>query len=177
MTTSDALLDAALAVVGATGVQGLTFDGVDDEAGVERGTTHAAFPTMDALIDAMVGRIITFDGLAWMSSGGDLTPTTVAEFADRMAHLTIIHVQETSVSTKARFVLFFGSPQVMTQGQAALLDLVAVILDRIGVPEPQVRARHVIDFVGGTALHYLTLRRGESIDHGELAAAFRRLLR
>lgn len=177
MTTSDDLLDAALAVVGVAGVKGLTLEEVDDEAGVVRGTTAESFPTKDALLDAMLGRIITLDGQAWMASGGDLTPMSIAEFADRMAKLTIIQVQDSSVPTRARFAMFFGSPHVMTQGQAALLDLIAVILDSLGVPEPQVRARQVTDLVGGTALHYLTVRRGELIGHGELAAAFRRLLR
>ena len=114
MTTSDDLLDAALAVVGVTGVSGLTFDGVDDQANVEPGTTAETFATMEALIDAMLGRIITLDGVAWMSSGGELTPTSVAEFADRMANLTITQVHVSAASTMARFALFFGSPQAVS---------------------------------------------------------------
>lgn len=177
MTTRDEILDAALALVAVAGVPGLTFEAVDDEAKLDLGTTAAAFPTVDALIDAMLGRLITLDGQAWLSTGTSLNPSSVGEFADRMAGLVVTHVEVFGRATLARFALFLGRPQTMTSGQAALLDVISVILDTLGVPEPDVRARHVADLVGGAALHLLTVRRDEPINQAALAAAFRRLLR
>ncbi|WMT91211.1 TetR/AcrR family transcriptional regulator [Pelagibacterium sp. H642] len=53
----DALLDAAERVVMREGAGQLTIDGVAAEAGVSKGGVLYAFPTKDALIDAMFGRV------------------------------------------------------------------------------------------------------------------------
>ena len=45
MTPSDELLDAALAVVGEAGLSGLTWEQIDERAGIAAGTTASLFPT------------------------------------------------------------------------------------------------------------------------------------
>jgi hypothetical protein len=177
VTPSDELLDVALAVVGEAGLSGLTWEQIDERAGIAAGTTASLFPTIDVLVEAMLGRLITLDGEAWLSTGTALNPTSAREFADRMAALTVSHVEIIGRATRARLALFLGRPEAMSQGQAALLDVITVILDTIGVPDPATRSRHVADLVGGTALHALTVRRDEPIDQAALAAAFWRLLR
>jgi len=177
VTSSDDLMDAALAVVGETGVSGLSWEQIDERAGLAAGTTKSLYPTIDLLVEAMLVRLITLDGEAWLSTGTALNPTSTREFADRMAALTVSHVELIGGATRARLALFLGQPQAMAQGQAALLDVITVILDTIGVPDPATRSRHVADLVGGTALHALTVRRDEPIDQAALAAAFWRLLR
>ena len=176
-SASDDLLDAALAVIGEVGGSGLSWAQIDERAGLTAGTTASLYATLDLLVEAMLARLITLDSEAWLSTGTALQPTSIREFADRMAALTVSHVELIGRATRARFALFLGRPQAMTQGQAALLDVITVILDSLGVPDPATRTRHVVDLVGGTALHALTVRQGEPIDEAALAAAFWRLLR
>lgn len=120
MTPSDKLLDAALAVVGEAGLSGLTWEQIDERAGIAAGTTASLFPTIDVLVEAMLGRLITLDGEAWLSTGTALNPTSAREFADRMAALTVSHVEIIGRATRARLALFLGRPEAMSQGQAAL---------------------------------------------------------
>ncbi|QKW34653.1 TetR/AcrR family transcriptional regulator [Actinomadura sp. NAK00032] len=62
--TKEALLDAAEAVLSEQGTQALTLTAVADRAGVSKGGLLYHFPTKDALVRAMVARVIEeFDDL------------------------------------------------------------------------------------------------------------------
>ncbi|MBO2450577.1 TetR family transcriptional regulator [Actinomadura barringtoniae] len=60
----DALLDAAEAVLSEQGTQALTLNAVADRAGVSKGGLLYHFPTKEALVQALVARVIEeFDDL------------------------------------------------------------------------------------------------------------------
>ncbi|MFI0368605.1 TetR/AcrR family transcriptional regulator [Actinomadura sp. 1N219] len=73
----DALLDAAEAVLSEQGTQALTLTAVADRAGVSKGGLLYHFPTKEALVRAMVARVIDeFDDLiaTYLDSYGDGVP-------------------------------------------------------------------------------------------------------
>ncbi|WUH97014.1 TetR/AcrR family transcriptional regulator [Spirillospora sp. NBC_00431] len=75
--TKEALLDAAEAVLSEQGTQALTLSAVADRAGVSKGGLLYHFPTKEALVRAMVARVIDeFDGLiaSYVDSYGDGVP-------------------------------------------------------------------------------------------------------
>ncbi|NKZ07782.1 TetR/AcrR family transcriptional regulator [Actinomadura latina] len=72
-----ALLDAAEAVLSEQGTQALTLSAVADRAGVSKGGLLYHFPTKEALVRAMVARVIEeFDDLiaSYIDSYGDGAP-------------------------------------------------------------------------------------------------------
>ncbi|MFG1854481.1 TetR/AcrR family transcriptional regulator [Actinomadura geliboluensis] len=76
--TKDALLDAAEAVLSEQGTQALTLIAVADRAGVSKGGLLYHFPTKEALVRAMVARVIEeFDDLiaAYVDAYGDGVPS------------------------------------------------------------------------------------------------------
>ncbi|GAA1530261.1 TetR/AcrR family transcriptional regulator [Actinomadura kijaniata] len=69
----DALLDAAESLLSEQGTQALTLNAVADRAGVSKGGLLYHFPTKEALVKAMVSRVIDeFDAL--IASFDDGTP-------------------------------------------------------------------------------------------------------
>ncbi|TDC87572.1 TetR/AcrR family transcriptional regulator [Actinomadura sp. 7K507] len=73
----EALLDAAEAVLSEQGTQALTLNAVADRAGVSKGGLLYHFPTKEALVRAMVARVIEeFDDLiaSYIGSYEDGTP-------------------------------------------------------------------------------------------------------
>ncbi|MFI0409484.1 TetR/AcrR family transcriptional regulator [Actinomadura sp. 3N508] len=73
----EALLDAAEAVLSEQGTQALTLTAVADRAGVSKGGLLYHFPTKEALVRAMVARVIDeFDDLiaSYLGSYGDGVP-------------------------------------------------------------------------------------------------------
>lgn len=75
--TKEALLDSAEAVLFEQGTQALTLTAVADRAGVSKGGLLYHFPTKDALVRAMVARVIEeFDDLiaSYAASYGEGTP-------------------------------------------------------------------------------------------------------
>lgn len=76
--TRQALLDAAEAVLSEQGTQALTLTAVADRAGVSKGGLLYHFPTKEALVRAMVARVIEeFDDLiaTYVDSYGDGVPS------------------------------------------------------------------------------------------------------
>lgn len=74
----EALLDAAEAVLSEQGTQALTLTAVADRAGVSKGGLLYHFPTKEALVRAMVARVIEeFDDLiaTYIDSYGDGAPS------------------------------------------------------------------------------------------------------
>jgi AcrR family transcriptional regulator len=79
-----ALLDAAERVALRDGAGQLTIDAVATEAGVSKGGVLYAFPTKDALIDAMIARVFT--------SMDKIAETVIAKFGDNAEGRTRAHV-------------------------------------------------------------------------------------
>jgi AcrR family transcriptional regulator len=77
----DDLLDAAISVLGESGIHGLTHRAVDTAAGLPAGSTSNHFRTRDALLNAVVERFAARERANWEDIAAAVCPTTPAELA------------------------------------------------------------------------------------------------
>jgi DNA-binding transcriptional regulator YbjK len=80
-TRRDDLLDAAITVLGGSGIHGLTHRTVDAAAGLPVGSTVNHFRTRDALLNAVVERFAARERANWDDIVAELCPTTPLELA------------------------------------------------------------------------------------------------
>ncbi|MFE4195184.1 TetR/AcrR family transcriptional regulator [Paenarthrobacter sp. NPDC056912] len=169
------LADAALAVVSAQGLKGLTHRAVDAQAGVAVGTTSNYFRNRAALVGAAVDRVEELDSLM-LEQGRLELPTSAASLAEQIAGAVMGLAHENAELTRARFVFALDQPEVVAAGHERLVSALAQLLDTMGIPESRARAEAVSDYSDGLALHLLTARQGQRIDRSTVAATVRRLL-
>jgi DNA-binding transcriptional regulator YbjK len=81
----DALLDAAIDVVGQSGIHGLTHRAVDVAAGLPGGSASNHFRTRDALLNAVAGRFAARERANWEQVAVEIYPATPAELARALA--------------------------------------------------------------------------------------------
>lgn len=103
MTRQQQVLDAAIRVLGTGGMRQLTHRAVDTEAGLPQGSTSNHFRTRDALIGAVLGRLLEHETALWASVAGDVT--TPEALADAVGAL-VERLAEDRVLTLARHALF-----------------------------------------------------------------------
>jgi DNA-binding transcriptional regulator YbjK len=76
------LLDAAISVLGESGIHGLTHRAVDATAGLPAGSTSNHFRTRDALLNAVVERFSARERENWEDIAAKVCPTTPRELAE-----------------------------------------------------------------------------------------------
>jgi AcrR family transcriptional regulator len=76
------LLDAAISVLGESGIHGLTHRAVDTAAGLPAGSTSNHFRTRDALLNAVVERFAARERANWEDIAVAVCPTTPAQLAE-----------------------------------------------------------------------------------------------
>jgi AcrR family transcriptional regulator len=81
----DDLLDAAIAVLGESGIHKLTHRAVDAAAGLPAGSTSNHFRTRDALLNAVVERFAARERANWENIATQAVPTTPRELAEALA--------------------------------------------------------------------------------------------
>jgi DNA-binding transcriptional regulator YbjK len=97
------VLDAAICVLGTGGMRRLTHRAVDTEAGLPQGSTSNHFRTRDALIGAVLGRILEHETALWRGLAGEVaTPEAFA----RAVGALVERLAEDRVLTLARHALF-----------------------------------------------------------------------
>jgi DNA-binding transcriptional regulator YbjK len=78
------LLDAAIRVLGGSGIHGLTHRAVDTAAGLPAGSTSNHFRTRDALLNAVVERFAARERANWEEIAATVCPTTPAQLAEAL---------------------------------------------------------------------------------------------
>lgn len=169
------LADAALAVVAAKGLKGLTHRAVDAQAGVAVGTTSNYFRSRAALMGAAVDRVEERDRLL-LQQGGREIPTSVAALAEQIAGAVMGLAHENAELTRARFAFALDQPDVVAAGHERLVSALAQLLGAMGIPEARARAEAISDYSDGLAMHLLTARKGQHTDSAMVARNVRRLL-
>ncbi|MCF3140409.1 TetR family transcriptional regulator [Paenarthrobacter sp. AR 02] len=169
------LADAALAVVSAQGLKGLTHRAVDAQAGVAVGTTSNYFRNRAALVAAAVDRVEEQDNRL-LQQGALEVPTSVAALAGQLATAVVALAHENAELTRARFVLALDQPDVVAAGHERMLSALAQVLETMGISDARARAEAVADYSDGLALHTLTARRGQSLEPTVVASNIQRLL-
>ena len=79
------LLDAAISVLGRSGMHGLTHRAVDAAAGLAGGSTSNHFRTRDALLNAVVEQFAARERANWEDLATRMYPVTAQEFARALA--------------------------------------------------------------------------------------------
>ena len=169
------LADAALAVVSAKGLKGLTHRAVDAQAGVAVGTTSNYFRNRAALTSAAVDRVEERDRLL-LQQGPSEIPTSAASLAENIAGAVMGLARENAELTRARFVFALDQPEVVAAGHERLVHALAQLLESMGIAEARGRAEAISDYSDGLALHLLTARKGQDIDTAAVARSILRLL-
>ncbi|MFJ4169266.1 TetR/AcrR family transcriptional regulator [Paenarthrobacter sp. NPDC089714] len=170
------LADAALAVVAAKGLKGLTHRAVDAEAGAAVGTTSNYFRNREALVTAALDRVEELDSRLLRQQARGQFPTSVSELAEQLTGAVLALAREHADLTRARFAFALDRPESVSAGHERMLTGLAQILEALGVPDSRVRAEAVADYSDGLALHLLTARQGQDIAHSTVAANVRQLL-
>lgn len=81
----DDLLDAAICVLGESGIRGLTHRAVDAAAGFPAGSASNHFRTRDALLNAVVERFAARERANWEDIAVRMCPTTPQALAQALA--------------------------------------------------------------------------------------------
>ncbi|WP_026361216.1 TetR/AcrR family transcriptional regulator [Amycolatopsis nigrescens] len=162
------VLDAALTVVGAEGARGLTYQAVDQEAGVPAGTTSNCFRNRAALLHGVLAHLVEEDRRAW-ERFTSRAPGGIDELAETLAELARHSIGPGRTRTRARYALFLEAgtrpelAELLTGGRAAVLDWGADWLAGLDLPAPRERYRRLIAQLDGIVLHQLTFP-GEPFD-------------
>jgi DNA-binding transcriptional regulator YbjK len=177
-TRAEVVADAAVTVLAREGVRGLTHRAVDAEAGLPDGSTSNCFRSRSALLKAVVARLEDLDLVA-LASGPqpDLTsmPVVAAYLADNVKLMTSRrHVR----ATRARLELLLDETArpAMEAGHRHFLEMLEVVLEEGGHPDPEPAARAVADLLEGALVHAVSVR-WRRVDAEDLTRAVERLLR
>ncbi len=170
------LLDAALTVVSAKGMKGLTHRAVDAAAHLPEGTTSNYYRNRAALVEAVLDRLEQLDGALLEDQGRAGPPETIEELAGQLAALVLALAGQHAALTRARLALSLDKPGAVTAGHFRLVGGLEQALSALGVAGAAARARDVADYGDGVLLHLLTVRRDGQPDAAAIAAAIRRLL-
>lgn len=163
------LTDAAIELVGSSGLKGLTHRAVDRATGSPAGTTSNYWRTRAALLDAVVDRIEQRDLAVWAEASTSAPPTTKAELADRISVAIASMAGQNATVNRVRLMLALDRPQSVSAGHARFLAAGVRLLDAVGADDVERRARRVVDYCDGFLLHTLTTRDG-AVDLDELRA-------
>jgi AcrR family transcriptional regulator len=170
------LLDAALTVLAAKGMKGLTHRAVDAAAHLPEGTTSNYYRNRAALVEAVLDRLLELDAALLQDQGPAGPPQNIEELAGQLATLMLALAGPYAGLTRARLAISLDKPESVTAGHFRLVGGLEQALTGLGIADAPARARDVADYGDGVLLHLLTVRRGEQPDAAAIAAAIRRLL-
>lgn len=169
------LADAAVALLSEQGMRALSYEAVEQRAGLAAGSARAAYPQLDALILAINDRLVAHETGVWLRLG-PLAPQSIEDIAERFVQYTQIQVSDCAAQVRARVELMLAYPAVLRIGHLALFEMVTVVLDRIGVPEPAARADMLISIVDGTIIRFSSVCQDDPLDVVALHRAIKRIL-
>jgi hypothetical protein len=168
--------DAALGVVAAHGMKGLTHRAVDATSGSPQGTTSNYFRTRAELVAAAVDRLEQRDLELWSAGAEQPPPSDPEALADRLATTLAAFVAEQADLTRARLVLSLPEPDAIVAGHRRFVAAARAMVVSAGVDDADERARWLADYSDGVLLHQLTARHDEPVDIESHRRAIRRLL-
>ncbi|MFF1609053.1 TetR/AcrR family transcriptional regulator [Amycolatopsis sp. NPDC058278] len=144
----DVIADAAIEVIAAEGMRGLTHRAVDRAAGLPTGSTSYYARTRAALLELTIARIVVLDQAPLTGGGGGL-----AEFVAGYA-FDAITAGRTRMLARYEFALeATRRPElraVYDEGGLQIRRQAAAALEAAGSPDPSRHARVVVDWMEGT---------------------------
>lgn len=172
MSRPDELADAAVTVLAANGLKGLTHRAVDAQAGLPQGSTSNCFRTRAELVAAVVRRLEHLDRESLTLIGPPDT-SSLSAFTSDLARRTLAMSQPPhDRSMRARLGLISSRVDLRVP-HTRFLRLLEEALELLGIADAPAAARMVSDQLEGALVHSVTAR---PIDADELAGALLRLL-
>ena len=161
---SDRLLDAAIQVVGTDGIRALTHRAVDAAARLPTGSASNLFRTRQALLRAMVVRMIDTEIAGWSRLVADLddtSPTTPDALAATLAAMVENLTGPLRTLTVARYSLFMEAARdtslqaEMGRGARRVAEIGHEWLTAAGSRDPDTHTALVMAHLDGLVVHRL----------------------
>ena len=157
------ILDAAISVLGESGMHGLTHRSVDAAAGLPAGSTSNHFRTRDALLCAVVERFADRERANWEEIATRMCPTTPRELADALTAFAKDATGPQRSLTLARYAILIEAA-INPSLRAQLLHTGSRVNDwftnwvRIaGSTRPELDAPIIMNYGTGVVLHDLAI--------------------
>jgi TetR/AcrR family transcriptional regulator, regulator of biofilm formation and stress response len=177
----EALLRAAIELLGETGVKSVTHRAVAERAGVPPASTTYYFASVREIIEEalklhVAERVAELEGLvetALSTSGASVT-----QLAERMATVLVAARTPTLVAQYEMYVEAGRNPALQpaaTEALAAFEGLIARVLAALGARDPQAAAEAFFALFDGFALHRLARPRDPATEAAVLFTAMRAL--
>jgi len=179
MTSRERVLDAAIELLGTSGLRSLSHNRVDDAARLPRGSASNHFRTRAALLSGAVDRIVERE-MSAVQPVSELA--TSDDLVDRLEALLDVTTTENRTLTTARLVLFLESShdatlrEALDRGRSVMESSTASALERLGAPDPGVGAQAVMACMEGLLLHRIA-RHDDSPARDAIAVVVRAVLR
>ena len=162
-TRREQLLDAAITVLGESGIHGLTHRSVDTAAGLPAGSASNLFRTRDALLEAVVERFAERERANWEDIAATMAPTTPKELADALTAFAKDATGRNRTLTLARYAILVEAA-IQPSLRAKLLRTGARVNDwfmtwlRVaGSADPERDAPIIMNHWTGVVLHDLAV--------------------
>ena len=155
------LLDAAITVLGESGIHALTHRAVDSAAGLPAGSASNHFRTRDALLDAVVERFAARERASWEDIAVRVSPTTPEELAVALADFALEATDPNRTLTLARYAILVEAgirPSIREQLMATGARVNAWFTSWVriaGSADPARDAPVIMNHWSGVVLHQL----------------------
>jgi AcrR family transcriptional regulator len=149
------LLDAAIEILAADGMQSLTHEEVDARAGFPEGSTAARYPTRDELLGAVLHRILDRENDLWTRLPPAPGTSSIEDFADRMGRLLQALSGPERTLTSARHAVstrVAASPALRAEVQTARMGVttwLSPLLAELGSQHPESDLDMLLVFMDG----------------------------
>ena len=178
-----ALLDAAIRVLGERGTRALTHRAVDAEAGVPAGSASNYFPTRESLLEAMVDHLSDLEREHFDEIAAAVCPATAAELARAVAEFARDSAGPHRVLTLARYAILVeaGHNEQIRRQLADTGSRVNVWfanwLRLIGSGDPDYDVHVLGNYITGLILHQLAIPDPQFYPAGEISVLLESLVR
>jgi len=177
----EALLRAAIELLGETGAKSVTHRAVAERAGVPLASTTYYFRSVNELIEEAL-KLHTADRVAEMgglsAAALAVRGVSVAEVAERLAEVLVAAPRPTLVAQYQMYVEAGRNPALqaaVADALAAFEGLIAGILAALGARDPEAAAGAFLALLDGFALHRLGRPREPEQEAAALFAAMQAL--
>lgn len=159
----DQVLDAAVKVLGTSGLRGLTYQAVDKTAEAPAGTTSNHFRSRDLLVEGVVAHLRTLDARDWERFAGFQVNGDRQALADALARTVRHMLGPARHRTTARYALALEGivrPSVrepLSRARGAMMELTSKWLAEAGSTAPLEHCTILFDYIDGLIFNQVAM--------------------
>jgi AcrR family transcriptional regulator len=152
----EAIIDAALRLIGRGGIRAATVRAVENEAGVAHGNVRHWFGSKAELIHAAVGRLAELDMASAQEAGTEWDPAM--DVPANVSRVIRFQLRDNRENLMARFEIFLESGRqpalapLLTEWGEKFWSLSVPMLEAMGSPDPEGDARSFVAMIDGLML-------------------------